>query len=327
MRPAGIPCALLAKLRLERCDECLGPKGVRRGDRSRRSSGAGPSGQSIQGDDPARAVVSGRHGHHRRFDLMFVDKDADGVGRARTSPPTWMCRESRCPAPMAHGAPSDSPTRPTYATTCAATSGTSSLIHASARASQSNKDGAIPMSVLGASRHAGRVGIRSLGAAVVLSSLAAVTAGCGSGAPSSTSSSPSAASSSPSAATSSSKSATSGSISYPAGKEDICQARDQLRTSITDLTNTQVVAGGTNAIKAAVGQVQTALDEVKAAAKDDYQAQVTAVQTALQDLQAAVANLGSGDTTDNLRAVSQAITTTGAAAETLFTQLKTACGS
>ena len=178
------------------------------------------------------------------------------------------------------------------------------------------------MSALGAFR------ARSLGAAAVLSLVAAVTAGCGSGTTSSASSSPSAATtSSPSAVSTSSMSATSGSISYPAGKEDICQARDQLRTSITDLTNTQVVAGGTNAIKAAVGQVQTALDEVKAAAKDDYQAQVTAVQTALQDLQAAVANLGSGDAGDNLRAVSQAITTTGAAAETLFTQLKTACGS
>ena len=180
------------------------------------------------------------------------------------------------------------------------------------------------MSALGAFR------VRSLGAAAVLSLVAAVTAGCGSGATTSASSSPSAAaSSSPSAAASSSMSmsAASGSMSYPAGKEDICQARDQLKTSITDLTNTQVVAEGTNAIKAAVGQVQTALDAVKVAAKDDYQAQVTAVQSALQDLQAAVANLDSGNATDNLRAVSQAITTTGAAAETLFTQLKTACGS
>ena len=172
------------------------------------------------------------------------------------------------------------------------------------------------MSALGAFR------VRSLGAAAVLSLVAAVTAGCGSGATTSASSSPSAAASS-----SMSMSAASGSMSYPAGKEDICQARDQLKTSITDLTNTQVVAEGTNAIKAAVGQVQTALDAVKAAAKDDYRAQVTAVQTALQDLQAAVANLGSGDATNNLRAVSQAITATGAAAETLFTQLKTACGS
>lgn len=176
------------------------------------------------------------------------------------------------------------------------------------------------MSTLGAFR------ARSLGAAAVLSLVAVLTAGCASGAAPSASSSASAAASSSMAATSS-MSPTSGSASYPAGKEDICQARDQLKTSITDLTNTQVVAEGTNAIKAAIGQVQTALDAVKAAAKDDYRAQVTAVQTALQDLQTAVANLGSGDAADNLRAVSQAITATGAAAATLFTQLKTSCGS
>lgn len=169
------------------------------------------------------------------------------------------------------------------------------------------------MSRLGESR------LRSLSVATVLALLAVVTAGCGSGATSS-------ASSSPSAATSSSA-ATAGSTGYPAGKEDICQARDQLKTSITELTNTQVVAEGTNAIKAAVDQVQTDLDAVTAAAKDDYHAPVTAVQSALQQLQAAVTNLGNGDATANLRAVSAAITTTGAASENLFTQLKTACGS
>lgn len=179
------------------------------------------------------------------------------------------------------------------------------------------------MSLLGESR------LRSLSVATVLAMLAAVAAGCGSGATSGASSSSSAAASS-SAATSSatsSSTATAASTSYPAGKEDICQARDQLKTSITDLTNTQVAAEGTNAIKAAVDQVQTDLDAVKAAAKDDYQAQVTAVQSALQQLQAAVTNLGSGDAAANLRAVSTAIAATGTASETLFTQLKTACGS
>lgn len=120
---------------------------------------------------------------------------------------------------------------------------------------------------------------------------------------------------------------TSGSTSYPAGKEDICRARDQLRTSIDQLTNTQVVAEGTNAIKAGVDQVQTDFAAVKAAAKDDYQAPLTALQSALQQLQAAVANLGSGDATANLRAVSTAISATGTASQNLFTQLKTACGS
>jgi hypothetical protein len=159
-------------------------------------------------------------------------------------------------------------------------------------------------------RSPGRLGMRLLGVAAVLSLLAAV-AGCGSGATTTSSSSPSAATSS--------MAPTSGSTSYPAG--------DQLRTSITDLTNTQLVAEGTNAIKAGVDQVQTDFDAVKAAAKDDYQAPVAAVQSALQDLQTAVANLGSGDATENLRAVGAAITTTGAASESLFTQLKTACGS
>ena len=62
---------------------------------------------------------------------------------------------------------------------------------------------------------------------------------------------------SPSAA-SSSKTPTSGSTGYPAGKEDICRARDQLRTSIDQLTSTQLLAlaEGTNAIKAGVDQVQ-----------------------------------------------------------------------
>lgn len=178
------------------------------------------------------------------------------------------------------------------------------------------------MPLLGESR------LRSLSVATVLAVLVAVTAGCGSGATSGTSSSPSAATSSSAAsAATSSSAAVAGSTSYPAGKEDICQARDQLKTSITELTNAQVVAEGTNAIKAAVDQVQTDLDAVKAAAKDDYQAQVTAVQSALQQLQAAVTNLGSGDAAANLRAVSTAIAATATASETLFTQLKTACGS
>ena len=51
-----------------------------------------------------------------------------------------------------------------------------------------------------------------------------------------------------------------------------------------------MVAEGTNAIKAGVDQVQTDFDALKAAAKDDYQAPVTALQSALQELQAAVAD-------------------------------------
>jgi hypothetical protein len=167
--------------------------------------------------------------------------------------------------------------------------------------------------------------IRSIGVGAVLVLLAGTTVACGSG--NTTTSSSAASSSSPTSSASKSAAATSGSTTYPAGKEQICQARDQLKTSITTLTDQGLLTAGTTAIKASVQQVQTNFDAVKAAAKEDYHSQVTDMQDALQQLQTAAGNLGNGDVTANLVAVGKAVTATAAAAEDLFTQLKTACGS
>ena len=194
----------------------------------------------------------------------------------------------------------------------------------------------------GSRSHRGRVPGRVCGrvcsVGAVLAVLAAAVAGCGSSATPTSSSSvtstgssslaaASSASSTSSARSSSASSEISSSVSYPAGKEQICQARDQLRTSITALTDQGLLAAGTTAIKASVDQVQTDFDAVKTAAKQDYHAQVTDMQDALQQLQTAVGNLGNGDAAANLLAVGKAVTATAAAAEDLFTQLKTACGS
>ena len=154
------------------------------------------------------------------------------------------------------------------------------------------------------------------GAAAV--ALAVVLAGCNSATSPSTSSS---------AASSSASSAVSGSTGYPAGKEQVCQARDQLKTSISALTNPTLLVGGADAIKAAVTQVQTDLGGVVAAGKQDYEPQVTAVQSSLDALQTAVGNLGNGNVTQNIQAVGTAIAATGTAAADLFSQLKTTCGS
>ena len=176
-----------------------------------------------------------------------------------------------------------------------------------------------------------RVTVRAWALGAVLTLIAAAVAGCGSSTtPTSTSpstSSSAASTSTPSASSAKSATGTPSSTSYPAGKEQICQARDQLKTSITALTDQSVLAAGTTAIKAAVDQVETDFDAVKTAAKQDYHAQVTDMQDALQQLQTAVGNLGNGDAAANLLAVGKAITATAAAAEDLFTQLKTACGS
>jgi hypothetical protein len=181
--------------------------------------------------------------------------------------------------------------------------------------------------------HDRRVPVRAWRVAAVLILIAAGIAGCGSGTTATSSSSSSTttttttSSSASSASSAKSTTGASTSASYPAGKEQICQARDELRTSITALTDQGLLAAGTTAIKASVDQVQTDFDAVKTAAKGDYHSQVTDLQDALQQLQTAVGNLGNGDAAANLLAVGKAVTATGAAAEDLFTQLKTACGS
>ena len=168
-------------------------------------------------------------------------------------------------------------------------------------------------------RHTLRPAVMVVATLVVL---AATTAGCSSNSTSSTSTS-----STISTAASPAKSGSPTASSYPAGKEQVCQARDQLKTSIDALTNPSLLLGGTNAIKAAVDQVQTDLTALVTAAKDDYKPQVSALQTSMEQLQTAVGGLGNGDLTKNLQTVGTAIASVGTAAANLFTQLKTTCGS
>jgi hypothetical protein len=153
-------------------------------------------------------------------------------------------------------------------------------------------------------------------------------AGCGSSTtPSTTTPSTSTSASVVVSSASSAKAGPSTSASYPAGKEQVCQARDLLQTSIAALTSSSLLTGGTTAIKAAVGQVQTDLNAVAAAGKQDYQPQVTALQSSLQQLETAVGAVGDSGASGSITAVAAAIAATGTAAGDLFTQLKTACGS
>jgi cytochrome c556 len=128
-------------------------------------------------------------------------------------------------------------------------------------------------------------------------------------------------------ASSSSSAGSSGSTSYPAGKEQVCQARDQLKTSLDALIDPSLLAGGTSAITAAVDKVQSSLAALKTAAKQNYKPEVDALQTSLQQLQSAVGNLGNGNVSQSLQAVGSAIAKVGTTSGDLFTKLKAACGS
>jgi hypothetical protein len=145
----------------------------------------------------------------------------------------------------------------------------------------------------------------------------ALTTGC------SASTTPSTTTSTPTSAAS----AASSSANAPAGKEQICAARDQLKTSVAALTDASLLTGGTTGIKAAVAQVQTDLAAVKTAGKQTYATEVDAMQSAVDQLETAAGELGNGNAAENLQSVGTAIAATGVAAEKLFTKLKTACGS
>jgi len=159
----------------------------------------------------------------------------------------------------------------------------------------------------------------------MVAALAIALAGCSSSTTPSTSTSTSTGTTPSASSTSPASSGTPS--SYPAGKEQLCQARDQLKTSVASLTNPSLLQQGTVVIKAAVDQVQTDLNAVVAAGTQDYQPQVTALQSALQQLQSATGNLGNGNVSQNLQAVGTAIAATGTAAADLFGQLQATCGS
>ena len=166
--------------------------------------------------------------------------------------------------------------------------------------------------------------MRCVAVSAKVAALAIALAGCSS----STTPTPTSTSTSTTPSASSTSPASSGTpSSYPTGKEQLCQARDQLKTSLASLTNPSLLQQGTVVIKAAVDQVQTDLNAVVAAGTQDYQPQVTALQSALQQLQSATGNLGNGNVSQNLQAVGTAIAATGTAAADLFGQLQATCGS
>ena len=123
----------------------------------------------------------------------------------------------------------------------------------------------------------------------------------------------------------SSSSSSSTTTTAVSGKQAVCVARDNLRSSVEALASPSLVTGGKAGIQSALDNVKTSLDAVASAAGAHYKPQVDAVKTAVSDLQTALSNFGSGSTTSNLQAAGTAIANIGTTAETLITSLQTEC--
>jgi len=103
----------------------------------------------------------------------------------------------------------------------------------------------------------------------------------------------------------------------PDATADVCAARDDLEQSIQDLRGVDVVAGGTDAVEAALGDVRDDLAALRGAAGSDLQDEVSSLESAIEDLQGTLDGGTEPATGERLTALAQVVTAGGALVQAL----------
>jgi hypothetical protein len=166
---------------------------------------------------------------------------------------------------------------------------------------------------------------RVLATSGLILSIAFAAGACSAAASPSASSAP-AASSQPTAVASApaaSSQPSDGSSASPAGT--MCDDVAALEASVEALGNVDLKSGGTDALTAAIGDVKTSAEALKASASTELASAVQAMTTQLDAVQTAVSQLGQDPSAAALVAVGTAIKDLAAAGKELDTQFKNAC--
>jgi hypothetical protein len=103
---------------------------------------------------------------------------------------------------------------------------------------------------------------------------------------------------------------------------DVCEARDNLRSAITDLGELNVLQDGTDAVRQYVDQVQAAVDDLRSAAGDQYEEESAAVEDALERVRTA---LDDGVSVDALREAASAVGDLVTSLGSLVSAIEEAC--
>jgi hypothetical protein len=148
-------------------------------------------------------------------------------------------------------------------------------------------------------------------------STAAVAIGAGLLAIACGSSSPTASGTSPSGTASASPTATS----------LVCEDAADLRTSLHNLTHSDVSQGGVTEIKSNLAQVHTDLTALITHAKGQWQAQTSDLKAALDKLQTAVSDLSSNPSATTVAGVATALREVAAGGGSLLTAISKRCPS
>jgi hypothetical protein len=97
----------------------------------------------------------------------------------------------------------------------------------------------------------------------------------------------------------------------PDATADLCAARDDLEQSVQALGDVDVVAGGTDAVEAALGDVREDLAALRGASGSDLQDEVSSLESAIEDLQGTLDGGTEPATGERLTALAQVVTAGG----------------
>jgi hypothetical protein len=109
------------------------------------------------------------------------------------------------------------------------------------------------------------------------------------------------------------------------GKAGVCEARDQLQDGISDLADPTLLTSGKSGVQSALNEVQDDLDNLKEAAKTDYDSEVEDLQTSIDGLKDAVSNLGEGSITESISDLGTAVSNVADSAQPLLDKLRADC--
>jgi len=112
--------------------------------------------------------------------------------------------------------------------------------------------------------------------------------------------------------------------SEPSAEEQFCSASDDLRASVSALTELDLLAEGTDGVGSALDEIEAAAGELTDSAPAAAEEEVTALETAVDGLGTALSDLGGDLSVDNLSGVSDAVGDVGRAASGVYEKL-TSC--
>ena len=98
---------------------------------------------------------------------------------------------------------------------------------------------------------------------------------------------------------------------------EVCAAKEDLQTSITDLKDVNIASSGTSGLQSAITKIKDNLSTLRSAAGDQLKPEIDAFQTSLDDLQKAIENVSSG----GVSAVATAVKDTGTSGADLLDAL------